>query len=125
MSLLSPLDRAARHPAWLTEPAKLVGWLAVAVIGICATALEVANEVGVLLPGEWQDEIRAVVVAVGAVSLVATRVQALLTRNGIGRPGDYFDGVYSPDTVQIAMKPSPEQMLPGGVGPTAIIPPES
>jgi uncharacterized protein involved in response to NO len=107
---------------WLREPAKLVGWLVAATIAAAAVVLELANEVGVLLPDDWQDEIRVAVAVVTTVSLVATRMQAVLTRNGLGRPGRYFDGVYAPFTVQEAMKPSPEDVGPGGVGPAAITP---
>ena len=112
-----------RYEPWLREPAKLVGWLVLAVIAVSGGLLELANEVGVLLPSSWQDEVRMVVGIVTGVSLLATRLQALLTRNGVGRPGAFFDGVYSPHTVQVAMKPSPEDVGPGGVGPAAVVPP--
>lgn len=108
---------------WMTEPAKMVGWAVAAVIAIAAAVLELANELLPILPGSWRDEVRQAVIVVGAIALIATRVQALLTRNGIGAPGKVFDGVYSPHTVQEAMKPSPEDMGPGGVGPAAITPP--
>lgn len=113
-----------RYESWLREPAKLVGWLVLAVIAVSGGLLELANEVGVLLPSSWQGEVRAAVGVVTVVSLVATRLQALLTRNGVGRPGSFFDGVYAPYTVQVAMKPSPEDVGPGGVGPKAVVPPE-
>jgi len=111
---------------WLREPAKLVGWLVAAVLVVAAGLLELANEVGVLLPASWQDEVRAVVAAVTVVTLVASRVQALLTRNGrLGRlsvGGSEFEGVFSPFTVREAGRPSPEEVGPGGVGPLAVTP---
>lgn len=117
-------DPSVPFERWLREPAKLVGWLVMAVIAVSAGLLALANEVGVVLPESWQDEVRAVVGVVTVVSLVATRVQALLTRNGVGAPGRFFDGVYAPYTVREAMKPSPEEVAPGGVGPKAVVPPE-
>ena len=54
--------------------------------------------------------------------------RALLTRNGRLGPvsvgGAEFDGVYAPFTVREAMKPSPEDVGQGGVGPAAVVPPE-
>ena len=112
-----------RVSVWLKEPAKMVGWLVLAVITVAALVVEVCNEIGVLLPEQWQDEVRAVLGVVTVVSLVATRLQAVLTRNGLGPTGNGIDGVYSPHTVQVAMKPSPEDIGPGGIGPAAIVPP--
>ena len=101
-----------RSLSWMKEPAKMVAWLVTTVIAVCAAVLELANELLPVTPEGWRDEVRLVAGIVVAVSLIASRVQALLTRNGIGAPGKVFDGVYSPYTVRVAMKPSPED-LPG------------
>lgn len=118
-----------RLERWLREPAKLVGWLVAAVVALAAGLLELANELLPVLPEGWRDEVRQVVVVVGVVALVATRLQALLTRNGRLGPvsvgGAGFEGVFAPFTVTEALKPSPEDMQPGGVGPAAIVPPEA
>lgn len=48
----------------------------------------------------------------GAILAVTSALLALLTRSQ----------VYAPTTVQEAMKPSPEDIGPGGVGPAAVTP---
>ncbi|MBM4407832.1 MAG: hypothetical protein FJ038_04330 [Chloroflexi bacterium] len=104
------------YPRWLEEPAKLVGWVVMGTIAVCGAILALANEIGVLLPDSWQDEVRVAVATVTTVSLIATRIQALLTRNGaIGKisvGGSEFQGVYSPATIQRAGAPAPCAIVP-------------
>lgn len=111
-------------PVWAKEPAKAVGWALTAVIVAAGIVVEVLNSVVDVFPAEWQGRITAATAAVVFVGTITTRIQAVVTRNGFGRPGRFFDGVYSPHTVQEAMRPSPEEIGPGGVGPAAIVPPE-
>lgn len=83
-------------PAWAREPAKLVGWIIAAVILLAGLVVSIGGAVTDLLP----ERARAYVVyAVGiatAVGIGATRIQAILTRNGIGKAGNGKDGVISP-----------------------------
>lgn len=91
-------------PAWAREPAKIVGWIVATVILVGAGLLEVANEVIDFLPENWKTPVRSACATVALVVLIATRVQALLTRNGLGAPGNGKDGVWSPYAVSVLAK---------------------
>jgi hypothetical protein len=70
----------------LEEPAKLIGWVVAAVIAVCAGLVELANELELLIPEQWKPEVRAALAVVATVSLAATRIQALLTRDRVWAP---------------------------------------
>jgi hypothetical protein len=92
----------SQYPAWLREPAKLVGWIVAGALTIAAGVTELATEFTDLIPDKYKHTVQVVVGAAAVVTVVATRVQALLTRNGIGKPGNGKDGVIAPATIDAA-----------------------
>lgn len=85
-------------PAWATEPAKLVGWIVAAALTIAAGVTELVAQFSDLIPAKYQATVKVVVGAAAVVTVIATRIQALLTRNGLGPAGNGKDGVVSPAT---------------------------
>jgi hypothetical protein len=95
-------DALARYPAWMREPAKIVGWVVAAALTVAAGVTELAAEFTDLIPDKYRATVQTVVGVAAVVTVVATRVQALLTRNGIGPAGNGKDGVFSPATIDAA-----------------------
>lgn len=92
----------SQYPAWLREPAKLVGWVVAGALAVAAGVTELAAEFTDFIPEKYRATVQAAVAVAAVVTVVATRVQALLTRNGIGPAGNGKDGVFSPATIDAA-----------------------
>jgi hypothetical protein len=89
-------------PLWAREPAKIVGWLVTGVLLLCSlVTFLLSPDVLEVLPEKWKPYVRTATIAVAAVSLIAQRVQTWLTRNGLGKPGNGKDGVYSPAGAEV------------------------
>lgn len=89
-------------PLWAREPAKVVGWIVTIVFVAGGGLVELLNETVDVLPHGWQTPVRTVTVTIAGVVVVAGRVQTWLTRNGLGKPGNNKDGVWSPAAVAVA-----------------------
>lgn len=93
------------YPAWLREPAKLIGWLVTAVLLLASGVTFVLSpDVLDVLPESWKPYVRTASIAVAAAALIAGRVQTWLTRNGLGKAGNGIDGVWSPAAVDASQK---------------------
>jgi hypothetical protein len=60
--------------------------LVAVVVSVCAVLVEVLNDVLPVLPERWRDEVRVASGVVVVVSVVASRVQALVTRGRVFAP---------------------------------------
>lgn len=71
------------------EPAKLFGWIVAGVISLSAFVVAILVNVVDVLPDSWKGKVNSTIATLVLVGLIATRVQAVLTRAK----------VYSPATV--------------------------
>ena len=103
------------YPLWAREPAKVIGWIVTGALLVASlVTFALSPDVLAVLPDSWAPVVRAVTGTAAAVALVGGRVQAWLTRNGVGAVGNGKDGVWSPAAVQVheqvtaAMAATPE-----------------
>lgn len=84
---------------WLKEPARMVGrWVSTLAV-IAGAVVALAAQVLPFIPDDWKGTVAAVSGVAGVVVAICAKVQAELTRNGVGPAGNGKDGVYSPYAV--------------------------
>lgn len=71
------------------EPAKFFGWVIASVITLSAILVAILNNIVDVLPENWKGKVNASITTIVLVGIIASRIQAVLTRSN----------VYSPATV--------------------------
>lgn len=71
---------------WWAEPARIIGHIASAVIGVAATVAALLTQYGSLVPDKYKSTATTIIAVCGAVGVVASQVQAWVTRQKVYSP---------------------------------------